>query len=116
MQAVRSVEAWDSYDANGRLESVTEAGKTITRHYNTLGQLDRFTDGAGNVIAYKCDRVSNLTELTYPEGSTVSGAAPCGHRTCLAIPRRVPWFRGRAAFCLHRRGKALCEGGRLHGT
>jgi RHS repeat-associated protein len=53
-------------DNDGRVLTVVEAGKTLTRVYDTLGRLTSFTDGDGNVIGYQYDDIGRLKKLTYP--------------------------------------------------
>ncbi len=62
------------YDAKGRLWTVTEGNATLTREYDGLDRLKRFTDGSGNQLQYAYDGAGNLTALTYPDGKTVTYA------------------------------------------
>ncbi|MBI2517335.1 MAG: RHS repeat protein [Opitutae bacterium] len=61
-------------DAAGRVLTVSENGKTLTRAYDLLGRLTSYTDGDGNVIGYQYDDLGRLTKLTYPDGKLVAYA------------------------------------------
>ena len=67
-------------DADGRVLTVTENGKTLTRVYDTLGRLTSFTDGDGNVIGYLYDDIGRLTQVTYPDGKHVNYAYDAASR------------------------------------
>jgi RHS repeat-associated protein len=54
--------------------TTTEASKTLTRAYDTLGRLTSYTDGNGNVFGYQYDSDGRMTQLTYPGGRTVTYA------------------------------------------
>ena len=51
-------------DADGRVLTVVEGSKTLTRGYDALGRLTSYTDGDGNVIGYAYDYIGRLTQLT----------------------------------------------------
>ncbi len=53
-------------DADGRVLTVAEGSKTLTRVYDALGRLTSYTDGDGNVIGYTYDDIGRLTKLIYP--------------------------------------------------
>jgi RHS repeat-associated protein len=59
-------------DNAGRVVTVTESGKSLTRVYDALGRVTSFTDGDGNVIGYQYDDIGRLTKLTYPDSKQVS--------------------------------------------
>jgi RHS repeat-associated protein len=59
-------------DNLGRVLTVTENGKTLTRTYDALGHITSYVDGAGNTIGYQYDAIGRLTTLTYPGGRQVS--------------------------------------------
>jgi RHS repeat-associated protein len=61
-------------DAAGRVLSVSENGRTLTRVYDLLGRLTSFTDDDGNVIGYQYDGLGRLARLTYPDGKQVGYA------------------------------------------
>ena len=61
-------------DADGRVLTVTENGRTLTRSYDALGRLTSYTDGDGNMLGYQYDALGRLTKLTYPDGKQVSYA------------------------------------------
>ncbi len=54
-------------DAVGRVLTVTEGAKTLTREYDLLGRMTEFTDSDGNVFGYTYDDLGRLTTLTYPD-------------------------------------------------
>lgn len=59
-------------DLKGRLLTVVENGKTITRAYDALDRLTDYTDGDGNHLHYTYDAVGNLLTLTYPDNKVVT--------------------------------------------
>jgi RHS repeat-associated protein len=59
-------------DSNGRVLTVVEGGKTLSREYDSLGRVTKFTDGAGNVISYEYDAAGNLKKLIYPDLKAVT--------------------------------------------
>jgi RHS repeat-associated protein len=67
-------------DADGRQLTVTENGQTLTRAYDLLGRVTRYSDGAGNVIGYAYDAAGNLSTLTYPDGKVVTYAYDAANR------------------------------------
>jgi RHS repeat-associated protein len=61
-------------DADGRVLTSSENGKTLTRVYDLMGRLTSYTDGAGNAFVYQYDADGRLTQLTYPGGKIVTYA------------------------------------------
>ena len=61
-------------DAVGRILTVVEGTKTITRVYDLMGRLTSYTDGDGNTIGYQYDNIGRLITLTYPGGKQVAYA------------------------------------------
>jgi RHS repeat-associated protein len=66
----------NEYDASGQLVRVTStrAGQSpavISRSYDKVRRLTRYTDGEGNSIRYEYDEAGNLSRLTYPDGKAV---------------------------------------------
>ncbi len=61
-------------DADGRVLTVTEGSKVLTRVYDALGRVTSYTDGDGNVIGYAYDDIGRLTTLTYPDSKQVTYA------------------------------------------
>ncbi len=53
-------------DSAGRVTTVVEGGRTITRAYNAYNWLASYTDGDGNTLGYTYDNLGRLTKLTYP--------------------------------------------------
>ena len=53
-------------DSAGRVTTVVEGAKTITRAYNAYNWLTSYTDGDGNTLGYTYDNLGRLTKLTYP--------------------------------------------------
>ncbi len=57
-------------DAGGRVSTIVEGNRTITRVYTLLGQLDSYTvaisGGATNTIGYLYDDAGRLKKVTYP--------------------------------------------------
>lgn len=53
-------------DSAGRVTTVVEGGKTITRVYDAYNRLTSYTDGDGNALGYTYDNLGRLTKLTYP--------------------------------------------------
>jgi RHS repeat-associated protein len=61
-------------DADGRVLTITEGSKVLTRVYDALGRLTSYTDGDGNVIGYQYDDIGRLATLTYPDSKQVTYA------------------------------------------
>ena len=61
-------------DSVGRVLTVVEGSKTLTRVYDLLGRLTSYTDGGGNTIGYQYDDIGRLTKLTYPDSKQVAYA------------------------------------------
>lgn len=59
-------------DANGNILSTTEGTRTVTREYDALDRITKYTDAQGNIIQYAYNAVGNLTTLTYPGGRQVT--------------------------------------------
>jgi RHS repeat-associated protein len=68
------------YDDVNRLLTVSSGGKTISREYDAVGRVTKFTDSEGNVLRYTWDAVGNLVKLTYPDGKTVAYAYDAANR------------------------------------
>ena len=60
-----------AYDNNGNIETLTDANGTITREYDALNRIKKYTDTQGNVLLYDYDTVGNLEVVTYPDNRTV---------------------------------------------
>jgi YD repeat-containing protein len=62
-----------SYDNSGDLLNIYKNGtEHITREFDALSRVTKYTDPQGNVIEYSCDAVGNLETITYPDGKEVS--------------------------------------------
>ncbi len=51
--------------------SLTDKNGTITREYDELNRVTKYTDTFGNEIGYEYDKIGNLIKLTYPDGTAV---------------------------------------------
>ena len=60
-----------TYDANGNVLTVTDKNGTVTREYDALNRVTKYTDTYGKEICYEYDAVGNLVKLTYPDGTSV---------------------------------------------
>jgi len=65
-----------SYDAKGRLESVTQGegadARTLTYHYNNQGYLDQVTDPLLRVVSYQYDPTGRVIAKTLPGERTIA--------------------------------------------
>ena len=59
------------YDANGNVLKVTDEGGSIERKYDALNRVTEYTDYNGNTVKYAYDEIGNLISLTYPGGEIV---------------------------------------------
>ncbi|HCC07585.1 MAG TPA: hypothetical protein DEP72_05440, partial [Clostridiales bacterium] len=57
---------------NGNILTVTDIKGIITREYDALNRVTKYTDYSGNIITYTYDAVGNLETLTYPEDKAVN--------------------------------------------
>lgn len=62
------------YDKDGNITEVTDGTGTTAKVYDQLDRLTEVTNGAKEVVKYKYDLGSEVTELTYPNGETVKHA------------------------------------------
>jgi YD repeat-containing protein len=60
-----------TYDKNGNVLTVTDANGTITRFYDKLNRVTKYSNHQGNVLQYAYNEVGNLVTLTYPDGKQV---------------------------------------------
>ena len=66
-----------TYDNNGNVLKVSEVSKetgktqTITREYDCMDRVTKYTDARGNTVEYGYDTLGNLVTLTYPGGEIV---------------------------------------------
>lgn len=72
------------YDANGRRTAMTDGTGSSSYSYDGIGRLVQMVDGAGHKVAYGYDLNSNLTNLTYPDGSQVQRAFDAADRLASA--------------------------------
>lgn len=61
-----------TYDANGNVLTVTDNNGTITREYDALNRVTKYTDTYGKSICYEYDAVGNLTRMVYPDNTVVT--------------------------------------------
>lgn len=62
-----------TYDASGNVTAITdENGKTLTRVFDELNRVERYTDEDGHTIQYDYDAAGNLSSMTYPDGKMVT--------------------------------------------
>jgi RHS repeat-associated protein len=62
------------YDKDGEMTKMVDGTGTTTKVYDQLDRLTEVTNGAKEVVKYKYDLGSELTELVYPNGETVKHA------------------------------------------
>ena len=60
-----------TYDNNGNVLTVSDEKGTITRKYDALNRVTQYTDYKGNTVKYAYDELGNLISLTYPGGEIV---------------------------------------------
>lgn len=78
--ALGHVTTYTSYDANGRLLSLTDPnGLAVSLTYDPRGRLTGKTVG-GNTSTYNYDAVGNLIKITQPTGVAVSYSYDAAHR------------------------------------
>ena len=76
-----------SYDAHGRLETVTQGLRTMTGVYGLDGYLSSITDPAGRVQGFLLDPVGRVLEAIRPDGETVLyGYDAVGNATSVTPP------------------------------
>lgn len=57
-----------TYDANGNVLTVSDTSGTVTREYDALNRVSKYTDKFGNTVEYEYDACGNLSEMKYPNG------------------------------------------------
>ncbi len=57
-----------TYDANGNVLTARDSSGTIVREYDALNRVIRYEDTYDHVIEYEYDCCGNLTKMTYPTG------------------------------------------------
>ncbi|KJS02036.1 MAG: hypothetical protein VR68_03985, partial [Peptococcaceae bacterium BRH_c4a] len=100
-----------TYDGNGNLLTVKDNNGTITREYDVLNRVKKYTDSRGNVIQYGYDTVGNLTALTYPGGRQVRYEYDAANRLT-----RVTDWAGRATSYEYDANSRLVRTTRPNGT
>ena len=67
-----------TYDKNGNITEVSEkekglfgVTKTITREFDSLNRITKYTDYKGRTVRYAYDALGNMVALTYPGGEIV---------------------------------------------
>ena len=60
-----------TYDAAGNVLTVTDRNGTITREYDALNRITKYTDTFGKSIRYEYDAVGNLVKMIYPDDTAV---------------------------------------------
>lgn len=60
------------YDKDGRRTSMIDGTGETTSKYDSLGRLTSTTDGHGDKTSYGYDLAGNETEITYPNGKTLT--------------------------------------------
>jgi len=60
-----------SHDAHGRLETVTQGSRTVTRTYRPDGFLESITDPLDQVETYTPDAIGRVVEVLRPDGETI---------------------------------------------
>lgn len=61
-----------TYDADGRVTSMSDGTGTTTYVYDSLGRLVSSTNGSGQTVAYGYDLDGDATSISYANGDTVS--------------------------------------------
>ena len=65
------------YDADGNLIELKDFdGSLLKKEYNALGKLCRESDAQGRETSYHYDRMWNLTQITYPDKTSINGESP----------------------------------------
>ncbi len=63
-----------SYDADGQRTAMTDGSGTSTWHWDSLHRLTSVTEGANGTVGYVYDLRNSPTQITYPNGSSVTRA------------------------------------------
>jgi RHS repeat-associated protein len=78
-----------SYDAKGRLQTVTQGTRTVTYTYNPQGRLATVTDPLSRTVSYGYDAAGRVTSTTLPDSRQVSFTYDAnGNLTTLTPPTR----------------------------
>lgn len=94
-----------TYDADGRVVSMTDGTGTTTDTYDSLGRLVSSTDGAGQTVRYGYDLDDDVTAVTYPNGQTVTqGYDAAGHLTSV-----TDWLGHTSTFAYDANGQVTTE-------
>ena len=71
-QLISSADEIETYDAGGKLQSVTDAqGRTQTLSYDASGRLTTITDTFGHALTLAYDAQNRVSTLTQPDGGVV---------------------------------------------
>lgn len=60
-----------TYDSRDNLLNVSGGTSELTREYDALGRMTRYTDAEGNTFEYAYNSAGLLSQLVYPDGKTV---------------------------------------------
>ncbi len=60
-----------TYDENGNVLTVRDKNGTVTREYDALNRVTKYTDTFGNTVEYRYDSLGNLIALIYPDETSV---------------------------------------------
>jgi RHS repeat-associated protein len=76
-----------TYDAHGRLSTLTQGGHTWTTAYDPNGYLSSATDPLNHVTSYQNDAVGRALQVSFPDGRTiVTSYDPNGNPTSITLP------------------------------
>ena len=60
-----------THDKNGNVLTVTDKNGTVSREFDALNRVTKYTDTYGKSIRYEYDAVGNLSRLIYPDNTSV---------------------------------------------
>ena len=79
-----------SYDDDGHLTQVEQAGRTIDYAYNTRGNVESVTDARNETTRYEYDALDRPLKITYPDVSTTDFRYDeSGRMTKLTTPKQA---------------------------
>ena len=61
-----------AYDANGNLLTASYQNGTVTREYDALNRVTKYTDTNGRTVSYEYNAAGRLSAIVYPDGTRVT--------------------------------------------
>ena len=73
-QYINHRDAIETYDATGRLLTITKAGLVVSLQYDTAGRLARAVNPFGRALSFGYDGSNRVASVTLPDGNTLGYA------------------------------------------